>query len=113
MRDIASLVELGARHITFGDPDFLNGRRHSLRVVQAMHERFPDLTFDCTTKVEHMLRTPSCGRRSPRRAACSWSPRSSRSTTRSSTGSTRATRPRKRPARSTLLREHGIEIRPS
>jgi radical SAM superfamily enzyme YgiQ (UPF0313 family) len=56
MRDIARLVELGARHITFGDPDFLNGRRHSLRVVQAMHERFPDLTFDCTTKVEHILR---------------------------------------------------------
>ena len=47
---------MGARHITFGDPDFLNGRRHSLRVVQAMHERFPDLTFDCTTKVEHILR---------------------------------------------------------
>ncbi len=56
VRDIARLVELGARHITFGDPDFLNGRRHSLRVVQAMHERFPDLTFDCTTKVEHILR---------------------------------------------------------
>src|SRR5215203_4786677 len=54
--DITSLVELGARHITFGDPDFLNGRRHSLRVVQEMHERFPDLTFDCTTKVEHILR---------------------------------------------------------
>src|SRR5680860_422423 len=54
--DIERLVELGARHITFGDPDFLNGRRHSLRVVQAMHARFPGLTFDCTTKVEHILR---------------------------------------------------------
>lgn len=54
--DIGRLVELGARHITFGDPDFLNGRRHSLRVVQAMHARFPGLTFDCTTKVEHILR---------------------------------------------------------
>jgi radical SAM superfamily enzyme YgiQ (UPF0313 family) len=54
--DIARLVELGARHISFGDPDFLNGRRHSLRIVQEMHERFPDLTFDCTTKVEHILR---------------------------------------------------------
>jgi radical SAM superfamily enzyme YgiQ (UPF0313 family) len=54
--DIARLVELGARHITFGDPDFLNGRRHSLRIVQAMHEGFPDVTFDCTTKVEHILR---------------------------------------------------------
>src|SRR5437763_1265613 len=56
VRDLARLVERGARHITFGDPDFLNGRRHSLHVVQAMHERFPDLTFDCTTKVEHILR---------------------------------------------------------
>ena len=46
----------GARHITFGDPDFLNGAHHSLRVVRAVHDRFPDLTFDCTTKVEHILR---------------------------------------------------------
>ena len=53
--DIARLVEVGARHITFGDPDFLNGRRHSLAIVQRFHERFPDLTFDCTTKVEHIL----------------------------------------------------------
>jgi radical SAM superfamily enzyme YgiQ (UPF0313 family) len=53
--DVEQLVEMGARHITFGDPDFLNGRRHSLSVVRAVHERFPDLTFDCTTKVEHIL----------------------------------------------------------
>ena len=46
---------MGARHITFGDPDFLNGRRHSLAIVRALHERFPELTFDCTTKVEHVL----------------------------------------------------------
>lgn len=55
LADIEQLVAMGARHITFGDPDFLNGVRHSLRVVRAMHERFPDLTFDCTTKVEHVL----------------------------------------------------------
>jgi hypothetical protein len=53
--DIADLVTMGARHITFGDPDFLNGPHHSLRVVRAVHERFPQLTFDCTTKVEHIL----------------------------------------------------------
>ncbi len=53
--DVAELVGMGARHITFGDPDFLNGPHHSLRVVRAMHERFPWLTFDCTTKVEHIL----------------------------------------------------------
>ncbi|HUH07534.1 MAG TPA: CUAEP/CCAEP-tail radical SAM protein [Egibacteraceae bacterium] len=53
--DIAQLVQMGATHITFGDPDFLNGPAHALRVVRAMHERFPHLTFDCTVKVEHIL----------------------------------------------------------
>ncbi|MCY3912336.1 MAG: CUAEP/CCAEP-tail radical SAM protein [Chloroflexi bacterium] len=53
--DIARLVDAGARHITFGDPDFLNGWRHSRKVVRAMQARFPELTFDCTTKVEHIL----------------------------------------------------------
>src|SRR4051812_40065376 len=56
--DIAQLVEAGARHITFGDPDFLNGRTHSLAVAREMHERFPELTFDCTVKVEHILEFP-------------------------------------------------------
>ncbi len=58
LADIGRLVESGARHITFGDPDFFNGVRHSLRIARAMHERFPDLTFDCTTKVEHILEYP-------------------------------------------------------
>src|SRR6516165_10010401 len=55
LRDVERLVAMGARHITFGDPDFLNGRRHSADIVRALHERFPALTFDCTTKVEHVL----------------------------------------------------------
>lgn len=54
--DVAQLVELGARHITFGDPDFLNGPHHAVRVIGAVHLAFPDLTFDITTKVEHVLR---------------------------------------------------------
>ena len=54
--DVAHLVAAGARHITFGDPDFLNGVHHSRRVVDGMHQRFPSLTFDCTVKVEHVLR---------------------------------------------------------
>jgi radical SAM superfamily enzyme YgiQ (UPF0313 family) len=56
LADIEGLVSAGAQHITFGDPDFLNGPQHSMRVVAAMHQRWPDLTFDCTTKVEHILR---------------------------------------------------------
>lgn len=48
----------GARHITFGDPDFLNGPTHALRVVRGMHSEHPDLTFDATIKVEHILENP-------------------------------------------------------
>ncbi len=56
LRDVETLVSEGVRHLTFADPDFFNGPRHSLRVVDAIHERFPDLTFDLTTKVEHVLK---------------------------------------------------------
>jgi radical SAM superfamily enzyme YgiQ (UPF0313 family) len=55
VEDVAQLVEMGARHIDFGDPDFLNGVRHSLRVVRRVHERFPELTFNYTTKIEHIV----------------------------------------------------------
>jgi radical SAM superfamily enzyme YgiQ (UPF0313 family) len=56
LEDIRGLVAAGARHITFGDPDFLNGPTHSLRLVRAMHAEFPQLTFDCTVKVEHIIK---------------------------------------------------------
>jgi hypothetical protein len=52
---IAAQVDRGAQHVSFGDPDFFNGVHHSLRVVRAMHRAFPDLTFDCTVKVEHVV----------------------------------------------------------
>jgi hypothetical protein len=53
--DIRQLVQAGAGHITFGDPDFLNGPTHALRVTRALHHEFPLLTFDFTTKIEHIL----------------------------------------------------------
>ena len=56
LKDIRNLVASGAQHITFGDPDFLNGPGHSLRITQAMREEFPDLTFDFTAKIEHILK---------------------------------------------------------
>src|SRR5881398_2640935 len=45
LADIRNQVRAGATHITFGDPDFLNGPGHALSVVRAMHAEFPDLTF--------------------------------------------------------------------
>lgn len=56
LEDIDQQVASGAAHITFGDPDFLNGPAHSLRVIRGMHKNHPQVTFDCTVKVEHILK---------------------------------------------------------
>ena len=55
LADIRQQVELGAQHITFGDPDFFNGPTHAMKIVAALHSEFPDLTYDVTIKVEHLL----------------------------------------------------------
>ncbi len=55
LNDIAQQVAAGAQHISFGDPDFLNGPTHALKVAEALHAHFPDLTWDATIKVEHLL----------------------------------------------------------
>jgi hypothetical protein len=55
LTDIRQQVAAGARHITFGDPDFLNGPGHALKIARAHHSEFPGVTFDFTTKVEHIL----------------------------------------------------------
>ena len=54
--DVRAQVQAGARHITFGDPDFLNGPGHAQQVVRAMHAEFPELTFDFTARIPHLLR---------------------------------------------------------
>jgi hypothetical protein len=111
--DAAQQVEAGARHLTFGDPDFLNGAHHSLRVVRAIHERFPDLTFDCTVKVEHVLRHESIWAEMAD-AGClfvvsAFESVDNATLDRLDKGHTAADAGRA----VVLLREHGIEIRPS
>jgi hypothetical protein len=54
--DIEAQVAAGARHITFGDPDFFNGVRHALDVVDVLAQRCPGITYDVTIKVEHLVR---------------------------------------------------------
>jgi hypothetical protein len=56
LADVAAQVAAGAEHITFGDPDFFNGPTHAVRIVEALHELYPSLTYDVTIKVEHLLR---------------------------------------------------------
>jgi radical SAM superfamily enzyme YgiQ (UPF0313 family) len=58
LEDVARQVAMGAEHVTFGDPDFLNGPGQALRVARGLHARFPALSFDFTAKVEHLVRRP-------------------------------------------------------
>jgi radical SAM superfamily enzyme YgiQ (UPF0313 family) len=56
MSDIRQQVLAGAAHITFGDPDFLNGPGHAVSIVEALHAEFPSVTYDATIKIEHLLK---------------------------------------------------------
>jgi radical SAM superfamily enzyme YgiQ (UPF0313 family) len=60
LADVRRQVEAGARHITFGDPDFFNGPRHAMELVRAFHREFPGLSYDVTIKVEHLIRQRAC-----------------------------------------------------
>ncbi len=55
LEDIRRQVAAGAEHITFGDPDFFNGPGHGLAIVEALHAAHPNLTYDVTIKIEHLL----------------------------------------------------------
>ncbi|MBI4477701.1 MAG: radical SAM protein [Acidobacteria bacterium] len=56
LADIRQQVRQGARHITFGDPDFFNGIGHARRVIDGFHRVFRHVTYDVTIKIEHLLR---------------------------------------------------------
>jgi radical SAM superfamily enzyme YgiQ (UPF0313 family) len=56
LADVEQQIEAGARHVTFGDPDFLNGPGHALKLVQALHAEFPSVSYDFTAKIEHIVR---------------------------------------------------------
>ena len=59
LEDIRSQVAAGAQHISFGDPDFLNGPGHARRIVERMNREFPGLSYDVTIKIEHLLQHSS------------------------------------------------------
>ncbi|HEV2352106.1 MAG TPA: CUAEP/CCAEP-tail radical SAM protein [Terriglobia bacterium] len=55
LEDVRGQVAAGAQHITFGDPDFFNGPRHAMEIVTAMHREHPQVSYDVTIKIEHLL----------------------------------------------------------
>ena len=66
LADIDAQVRLGAQHITFGDPDFFNTLPHSTQLLRMLRRRHPDLTYDVTIKVEHLLEHPDAAGDLPR-----------------------------------------------
>jgi hypothetical protein len=54
LADVRQQVAAGAQHISFGDPDFFNGIRHAMELVEAFHAEFPGVTYDATIKIEHL-----------------------------------------------------------
>ena len=58
LADIRQPINAGAQHVTFGDPDFFNGPDHAMRIAEAFHAEFPNVTYDATIKVEHLGDVP-------------------------------------------------------
>jgi radical SAM superfamily enzyme YgiQ (UPF0313 family) len=56
MADVRGQVAAGARHITFGDPDFFNGPRHAVAVIDRFARECPGVSYDVTIKIEHLLK---------------------------------------------------------
>lgn len=54
--DARAQVAAGARHVTFGDPDFFNGIKHAVSVVEGFARECPGVSYDVTIKIEHLLR---------------------------------------------------------
>ena len=54
MQDIRQQVAAGAQHISFGDPDFFNGIRRAIELLDEFHREFPGITYDVTIKIEHL-----------------------------------------------------------
>jgi len=59
LADIRQQVASGAQHVSFGDPDFLNGPTHAQRIIERVADEFPGVTYDVTIKIEHILKHAS------------------------------------------------------
>lgn len=55
IEDIDALVDQGMEHLTFIDAEFFNATRRSFEALARIHARHPRLTYDFTTRVDHIL----------------------------------------------------------
>ena len=57
--DVRQQISSGAEHISFGDPDFFNGPGHAVKIITALNTEFPQISYDATIKIEHLLKHKS------------------------------------------------------
>jgi hopanoid C-3 methylase len=55
LQDVRNLVAEGMTHLTFIDADFFNTKQHGIKILRKLHAEFPSLTYDFTTRVDHIL----------------------------------------------------------
>jgi|GEM_PF-5323843 len=55
LEDIATLVDMGASHISFADDDFLADYAHSLAITRTLVRLYPGLSFDFRASVRSIL----------------------------------------------------------
>jgi hopanoid C-3 methylase len=62
VQDVRTLVAMGMTHLTFIDADFFNAKHHGIKILRRLHAEFPKLTYDITTRVDHILENPDAVR---------------------------------------------------
>jgi hopanoid C-3 methylase len=55
IEDVSNLVAHGMTHLTFTDAEFFNAKNQGLRLLRVLHAQFPELTYDFTTRIDHIL----------------------------------------------------------
>ncbi len=55
LNDVDILIDMGMEHLTFIDAEFFNAKRRSFETLTLIHKRHPSLTYDFTTRVDHIL----------------------------------------------------------
>ena len=53
--DVKNLVNFGMNHLTFLDADFFSLGKYGGSILKNLNKLYPDLTFDFTTRVDHIL----------------------------------------------------------
>lgn len=55
IQDVRNLMAQGMTHLTFTDAEFFNAKNQGINLLRALHAEFPALTYDFTTRIDHII----------------------------------------------------------